>query len=203
MHIVQIFYGFLQLVALIGPAVFWGLAMSASATPIVDPPRQQMQSVIPNLLVGPYLLNVTGKTFVSDVFLDVDVTDNGHPIPDGTTVTFAAAPTTTGDSAPDGGISVDLAAVTTGGHAKFVPDLAASGDWLITLGVTGPAGDSVTAPQKVGIDPRRPPDTPAYSLSQIAIPIVTVVVLLRVFRLRHIDLEQEPIDRRHARAGLN
>ena len=60
MPITSIFYGFL--VALVAPAFFWGQAMQASATPIVDPPRQQMQSVIPNLVVGPYLLNVTGKT---------------------------------------------------------------------------------------------------------------------------------------------
>jgi hypothetical protein len=158
-----------------------------------------MQSVIPNLVVGEYLLNVTGKTFVSDVFLDVEVTDNGHPIADGTTVTLAAVPTTTGDSAPDGGLPVALMAVTAGGHAKFQPDLAAAGDWLITLGVTGAVGDAVTTAQKVGIDPRRPPDTQAYSLSQIALPIVTLVLLLGLFRLRHVDLEQPPIDRLYAR----
>ena len=196
-QIMQIFYG--SFLALVAPALFWAQAMSASATPIVDPPRQEMQSVIPNLVVGPYLLNVTGKTFASDVFLDVQVTDNGHAIPDGTTVTFAATPTTAGDSAPDGGIPVDLTAVTTAGHAKFVPDLAAAGDWLITLGVTGPAGDGVTTPQRVGIDPHRPQVSQAYRLSQIAIPIITVAVLLVFFRLRHIDLEQQPIDRLHAR----
>jgi hypothetical protein len=186
------------LLALAAPAFFWGQVLSAAPAPIVDPPRQEMQSVIPNLLVGPYLLNVTGKTFASDVFLDVQVTDNGRAIPDGTTVTLAAVPTTVGDSAPDGGVPVDLTAVTTAGHAKFVPALAASGDWLITLGVTGPAGDGTTPPQKVGIDPHRPADTPAYSLSQVAIPIVTVVLLVGFFRLRRIELELRPAGRGHA-----
>jgi hypothetical protein len=189
----SIVYGLL--LALVAPTLFWAQATPASATPIVDPPRQEMQMVIPNLLVGPYLLNVTGKTFVSDVFLDVAMTDNGHPVRDGATVTFAAIPTTTGDSAPDGGSPVDLTAVTTGGHAKFVPDLAVAGDWLITLSVTGPAGDSVTPPQRVGIDPHRPQVSQAYRLSQIAIPIVALAVLLAFFRLRHIELEQQPIDR--------
>jgi hypothetical protein len=195
MQLTQLFHGLLGLLAFVAPTLFWAQTMPVSATPIVDPPRQEMQSVIPNLVVGPYLLNVTGKTFVSDVFLDVQVTDNGRAIPDGTTVTLAAAPTTTGDSAPDGGTPVDLTAVTTAGHAKFVPDLAAGGDWLITLGVTGTAGDAVTPPQKVGIDPRRPQDSPAYSLSQIALPILTVVFLLAFFRLRRIDLEQQPLNR--------
>ena len=162
MQIMQIFYGFL--LALVAPSSLWAQAMSASPTPIVDPPRQEMQMVIPNLVVGPFLLNVTGKTFVSDVFLDVQVTDNGRAIPDGTTVTFAAIPTTNGDSAPDGGSPVDLTAVTAAGHAKFVPDLAVAGDWLITLGVTGPAGDVVTTPQRVGIDPHRPQVSQAYRL---------------------------------------
>ena len=196
MEIMQILYGFL--LVLTGPALFWAQAVPVSPAPMLDPPRQEMQTVIPNLVVGPYLLNVTGKTFASDVFLDVAVTDNGQPVPDGSTVTFAATPTTTGDSAPDGGIPLDLTAVTTGGHAKFAPDLAAAGDWMITLGVTGPAGDGVTTPQRVGIDPHRPQVSQAYRLSQIAIPIVTVAVLLAFFRLRHIELEQPPRERRHA-----
>src|SRR5260370_35649041 len=107
-----------------------GLMAQPMTAPIVDPPRQQMQTVVPNLVVGPYLLNVTGKTFASDVFLDVAVADNGQPVPDGTTVTFAAAPLTTGDSIPDGATPVDLPAVTTAGHAKFVPDMTTNGDWL-------------------------------------------------------------------------
>jgi hypothetical protein len=193
----QILFSFLP--SFVTPLLFWSQVMPAAPAPMVDPPRQEMQSVIPNLVVGPYLLNVTGKTFQSDVFLDVQVTDNGHSVPDGTTVTFAAAPTTTGDSAPDGGTPVDLTAVTTGGHAKFVPDLAASEDWLIMLSVTGPAGDGVTTPQKVGIDPHRPQDSQAYGISLVAIPIVTVLLLLGLFRLRGIDLEQRPVGRIHAR----
>jgi hypothetical protein len=192
MQIMQMCCGFL--VGLVGPAVFFTQPMSA---PIVDPPRQQMQTVVPNLVVGPYLLNVTGKTFASDVFLDVAVTDNGHPVPDGTTVTFAATPTTTGDSTPDGGTPIDLTAATTAGHAKFVPDITANGDWMITLGITGPAGDGVTPPQKVGIDPHRPQVSSEYALSQIAIPIVTVLLLLGLFRLRHVELERWPAGRAH------
>src|SRR5712691_9289499 len=130
------------LLSLIIPSVFWAqptsvapgvlFAQSASA-PIVDPPRQQMQTVAPNLIVGPYLMNVTGKTFVSDVFLDVALTDNGQSAPDGTTVTFDALPVTSGDSVPTGASPVHLTAVTAAGHAKLVPDIAAAGDWLITL----------------------------------------------------------------------
>jgi hypothetical protein len=183
------------LLGLLAPAVFWAQPVS---TPIVDPPRQEMQTVVPNLLVGPYLINVTGKTFVRDVFLDVAVTDNGQPVPDGTTVTFDALPTTTGNSKPDGGSPVHLTAVTAAGHAKFVPDIAAAGDWLITLSVTGPAGDGVSPPQKVGINPHRPQVSLTYRLSQIAIPIVTVIALLAFFRLRHIDLERWPIGRMQA-----
>jgi hypothetical protein len=185
------FFGLLF--ALAAPSLIFAQAMPASPSPIVDPPRQEMQMVVPNLVVGPYLLNVTGKTFASDVFVDVAVTDNGHPVPDGSTVTFTATPTTTGDSAPDGGIPVDLTAVTNAGHAKFVPDLAVAGDWLITLGVNGPAGDIVATPQRVGIDPHRPQVSQAYSLSQIAIPIVALIVLLAFFRLRNIKLEQPPL----------
>ena len=74
-------------VALAAPVVVWAQPMS---TPIVDPPRQQMQTVVPNLEVGAYLMNVTGKTFAGDSFLDVAVTDNGTPVADGTTVSLSA-----------------------------------------------------------------------------------------------------------------
>jgi hypothetical protein len=70
--------------------------------------------------------------------------------------------------------------------------MTADGDWLITLGVTGAAGDGITPPQKVGIDPHRPQVSSAFSLMQIAIPIVTVALLLAFFRLRHIELERWP-----------
>jgi hypothetical protein len=158
-----------------------------------------MQTVVPNLVVGPYLLNATGKTFVSDVFLDVAVTDNGQAVPDGTTVSFAAAPITSGDTIPDGGSPVALTAVTIAGHAKFVPDITVAGDWLMTLGVTGPVGDGTTTPLKVGIDPHRPQVPPAYTLSQIAIPIATVVLLVAFFRLRHVELERWPTGRTQAK----
>src|SRR5260221_10079229 len=101
---------FAFVLGLVAPAVVWAQPMSA---PIVDPPRQQIQTVVPNLLVGPYLLNVTGKTFAGDVFLDVAVTNHGQSVPDGTAVTLTAEPTTTGDSVPDGGSPVHLTAVTT------------------------------------------------------------------------------------------
>src|ERR1700716_1480916 len=104
------------LLSLLAPAVFWAQPMS---TPIVDPPRQEMQTVAPNLPVGPYLIDVTGKTFVSDVFLDVAVTENGKPAADGTTVTFDALPATSGDSTPSAANPIHLSAVTTAGHAKF------------------------------------------------------------------------------------
>src|SRR5205807_9696420 len=95
----------------------------STVTPIPDPPRQQLQTVVPNLLIETYLLNVTGKTFAGDVFLDVAVTDNGSPVADGTTVTFSAVPAVTGGSAPDGGSPVDLTAMTSAGHAKLVPPI--------------------------------------------------------------------------------
>ena len=193
MHIMQTCG--VSLLGLVAPVVFFAQPMT---TPIVDPPRQEMQTVAPNLLVGPYLMNVTGKTFVSDVFLDVAVTDNGKPVPDGTTVTLDTIPTTTGDSAPSGASPIHLTAVTAAAHAKFVPDIAAAGDWLITLSVTGPAGDGISPPQKVGIDPHRPPVSLTYRLSQIAIPIVTVIGLLAFFHLRHMDLERWPIGRLQA-----
>jgi hypothetical protein len=182
-------------------AIFASLAVpavvfaQATSTPIVDPPRQQMQSVVPNLPVGPYLLNVTGKTFAGDAFLDVAVTDNGTPVADGTPVTLSAVPTTSGDSQPDAGSPLDLTSTTSAGHAKFVPTITAAGDWTVTLGVTGAAGPAVSAAQKVGFDPLRPADTPAYALSSLAIPIVTVIMLLAFVRLRHLDLEQWPTGR--------
>src|SRR2546421_10753375 len=108
MPIIRMCFGFV--LALVGPAVVWAQPIS---TPLVDPPRQQMQSVVPNLLVGPYLLNVSGKTFAGDSFLDVAVTDNGSPVADGTTVTLDAVPTTTGDSQPDAASPIDLMATTT------------------------------------------------------------------------------------------
>jgi hypothetical protein len=90
---------------------------------------------------------------------------------------------------------IHLTAVTSAGHAKLVPNITAAGDWLITLGVTGPAGDDASPAQKVGVDPRRPQVSDWYRVSQIAIPIVTVIVLLGFFRLRHIELERWPIAR--------
>jgi hypothetical protein len=164
----------------------------ATPAPIVDPPRQQMQTIVPNLPVGPYLLNVTGKTFVSDVFLDVAVADNGRPVLDGTTVMLNAAPITTGDSIPESASPIDIVALTTAGHAKFAPDLATNGDWLLTFSIDGPAGAAVTKAEKVGIDPHRPQVSTAYSLSQLAIPVVTVMILLAFFRLRHVPLERWP-----------
>ena len=185
--------GFGLVLSLFSPALFWAQAMPA---PIVDPPRQQMQTVAPNVLVGPYLVNVTGKTFVSDVFLDIAITDNGQAVADGTTVTFDAVPTRSGDSVPDGGGPVHLTTVTNAGHAKLAPDLASAGDWLITLSVTGRAGDATSAPLKVGIDPHRPPDTLPYIISMIALPIVSVIILVAFFRLRHVELERWPTRQR-------
>src|SRR5712691_378559 len=118
----QLCLGFV--LVLMAPAVLWA---QPTSTAIVDPPRQQMQTVVPNLLVGPYLLNVTGKTFAGDVFLDVAVTVKGQPVPDGTSITLAADPTITGDSIPDGGSPVDMTAVTAAGHARFVPDIPSDG----------------------------------------------------------------------------
>jgi hypothetical protein len=69
---------------------------------------------------------------------------------------------------------------------------------MITLGITGPDGNDVTRPQKVGIDPDRPQVSAAYRLSQISIPIVTVVALLAFFRLRHVELERRHAGRAHA-----
>src|SRR5438270_5459911 len=178
--------------ALAAPVVVFAQPMS---TPIVDPPRQQMQTVVPNLLVGPYLLNVTGKTFADDVFLDVAVTDNGSPVADGTTVTFSAVPAVTGGSAPDGGGPVDLTTMTSAGHAKLVPPITADGDWLVTFGVSGAAGVVSSPPQTIGVDPHRPPDTFAFALISLATPIITVILLLAAFQLRHIALEQWPAGR--------
>ena len=189
MQFVQL--SFTLLFGLVAPGLFSAQPMSA---PIVNPPRQQMQTVIPNLLVGPYLLNVTGKTFAGDVFLDVAVTVKGQPVPDGTSITLAADPTTTGDSIPAGGSPVDMTAATAAGHARFIPDIPSDGDWMITLSVAGAGGDDITPAQKVGIDPHRPADTLVYALSMIAIPIVTVTLLVVFFSLRHIELERWPAD---------
>jgi hypothetical protein len=106
-----------------------------------------------------------------------------------------AVPMTTGDSIPEGASPLDLTAVTTAGHAKFVPDMTAHGDWLLTFGVTGAAGGGTTPPQKVGIDPHRPQVSTAYTLSQIAIPVVAVVLLVAFFRLRHVEFERWPAGR--------
>jgi hypothetical protein len=183
-------------VGFIGPLLVAAQAMPAAPAPIADPPRQEMQTVVPNLREGPYLVNVTGKTFVSDVFLDVVVSEiNGQAVPEGTTVTFDAVPETSGDSIPVSGQVVNLTALTTAGHAKFVPDIAANGDWLMTWSVAGPAGDGTMTPQRVGIDPHRPPVSTAYRLSQIALPIVTAVLLLALFQLRRVELEQWPLGR--------
>jgi hypothetical protein len=186
---------FAILLGLMAPVVVWAQPMS---TPIVDPPRQQMQSVIANLLDGPFLLNVTGKTFAGDAFLDVAVTDNGTPVADGTTVTLSAVPTTSGDSQPDAASPLDLTATTNAGHAKFVPTITAPGDWTVTLGVTGVAGAATAPPQKIGFDPLRPADTPAYALSSLALPILSVILLVAFFRWRHIELEQWPSGREPA-----
>jgi len=187
-----------MLLGLVLPAV--ALAQS-TVTPIVDPPRQQMQTVVPNLLVEPYLLNVTGKTFAGDVFLDVAVTDNGSPVPDGTTVIFSAVPTVTGDSAPDGGSPIDLTTMTSAGHAKLVPPITADGDWLITFGVSGASGTVSSSPQTIGVDPHRPPDTFVFAVTSVATPIITVILLLAAFQLRHIALEQWPPGRERMQAN--
>jgi hypothetical protein len=151
-----------------------------------------MQSVVPNLPVGPYLVNITGTTFVNDVFLDVAVTANGKPVPDGTTVTFDAAPPKTGDSTPVAATPIHLTAVTEAGHATLVPEIAGEGKWDVTLVVAGAAGSATTTALSVGIKPHSPQASLSYRLLQIAIPIMTVVLLLAFFRLRHIELERWP-----------
>lgn len=205
MQIMQTCCGFL--LSLIVPALLWGQAMPA---PIVEPPRQQMQTVAPNVRIGPYLMNVTGKTFVNDVFLDVALTANGQPVPDGTSVTLDAVPLKDdapslvgGTPAPPSGTPAHLTAVTKAGHAKLVPPLDVEGDWSLTMMVTGPAGNgTTTTPLKMGVDPHSPPASLNYRLSQLAIPIVTVVLLLAFFRLRRIELERRPSDRAHTGAQL-
>jgi hypothetical protein len=76
--------------------------------------------------------------------------------------------------------------------------MTAPGDWMITLGVTGAAGPVTATPLKLSIDPHRPPDSPTYALSSLALPIVTVIVLLAFLRLRHVELEQWPTGRERA-----
>ena len=51
----------------------------------------------------------------------------------------------------------------------------------------------------MGIDSHRHADTLTYALSMIAIPIVTLALLLVLFQLRHIELERWPGG--HSRAG--
>ncbi len=193
------------LLNLIVPVLFWVQAPSVTpATPaaLVDPPRQEMQTVAPNVPVGPYLMFITGKTFVNDMFLDVALSANGKPVPDGTTVTFDAAPPTSGKINPSGGAVVlpsgtpiHLTAATTAGHARFAPPMDIEGDWGFTMLVEGAAGSGTTAtPLKIGVDPHSPPASLSYRLSQIAIPVVSVLLLLVFFRLRHIELERRPAD---------
>jgi len=196
MQIIQACGGFL--LSLIVPLLFWGQAVPAT---IVDPPRQEMQTVAPNVPVGPYLMNITGKTFVNDVFLDVALTAKGQAVPDGTTVTFDAVPTKGGDATLVGA-PPHVTAVTKAGHAKLVPLIAAGGDWAVTITVAGPAGNGTAAVAKMGVDTHSPPASLAYRLSQLAIPIVTVILLLAFFRVRHIDLERRPINRTQTHEGL-
>lgn len=203
MHIMHACGSFLF--SLIVPALLWMQApIAASATPatISEPPRQQMQTVAPNVPIGPYFMFITGKTFVDDVFFDIALSAGGHPVPDGTTVTLDAAPpldkqTARADGTPQstGGTPVHLTATTLAGHAKFAPALDTEGDWRLTVLVEGPAGKGTTMPLQVGVDPHSPPASLFYRLSQLAIPIVSLFVLLIFFRLRHITLERRPTDR--------
>jgi len=205
MQIMQWCCGFL--LGLIAPALLWGQAIPAT---ISDPPRQEMQTVAPNVLVGPYLMNVTGKTFVNDTFLDVALTDKGQPVPDGTVVTFDAAPPKSGKINPLGsavvppsGTPIHLTAVTTAGHTKLVPPIDVEGNWGFTIMVAGAAGSgTTTTPLQMGVDPHSPPASLSYQLVQIAIPIVSVVLLLAFFRLRHIELERRPISQAQTQANF-
>jgi hypothetical protein len=179
--------------ALIAPALVWAQATPAT---VVEPPRQQMQTVAPNVPVGPYLVNVTGKTFVNDAFLDIALSEQGRTVPDGTNVTFDAALLESGKIAPPSGTPVHLTATTMAGHAKLAPPVDVEGDWGFTITVAGPAGSGTSStPLKMGIDPHSPPASLGYRLSQIAIPVVSVVLLLAFFRLRRIELERRPSDR--------
>src|SRR5205807_7714967 len=85
--------------------------------------------------------------------------------------------------------------MTSAGHAKLVPPITADGDWLVTFGVSGPAGVVSSSPQTIGVDPHRPPDTFAFAVTSLAAPIITVILLLAAFQLRHIALEQWPSGR--------
>jgi len=187
------------LLSLIIPVLFWAQAMP---TAVVDPPRQQMQTVAPNVRVGPYLMNVTGKTFVNDVFLDVALTAKGQAVADGTTVTFDAVPTKDGDADVAGSTPVHFTVATQAGHAKLVPPITVGGDWDVTLMVAGPAGNGTAAVVKMGVDTHSPPASLTYRLVSLAIPLATVILLLAFFRLRHVDLEQRPISRDQTREGL-
>lgn len=195
MQIMQTCCGFL--LSLVTPLLVWGQAMPAT---IVAPPRQQMQTVAPNVPVGPYLMNVTGKTFVNDVFLDVALSAKGQTVPDGTTVTFDAAPLESGTGSVT---PIHLTAVTTAGHAQFVPPVDVGGDWGFTIMVAGPAGSgTTTTPLKMGVDPHSPPASLSYRLASLAIPVVSVVLLLAFFRLRRVELERRPIDRSQTKANF-
>ena len=209
MQIMQACAGFL--LGLVVPALLWAQAAPGTPAPpaaLVDPPRQQMQTVAPNVPVGPYLMFITGKTFVDDVFLDVALSANGRPAPDGTTVTLDAAPprdkqAAAADGTPQstGGTPAHLTATTLAGHAKFAPALDTEGDWGLTVTVEGPVGTGTTMPLQVGVDPHSPPTSPGYRLAQLAIPVVSVLLLLAFFRLRHMELERRPARQTPTPAG--
>jgi hypothetical protein len=188
----------MQFVQMTG-ALLVGLAVHApvaaqpgSYSVIVDPPRQEIQTISPNLLVGSYLVNVMGTTYAYDVFVDAEVSDHGQPIADGSTVTFDAVPATSRDADAASGRLVHLVASTSGGHAKFLSQALDNGDWLMTWSVVGPAGAGSSSPQKVGIDPRHPSESMTSKVATAASPLVVVILLLAFFSARHVALVQRP-----------
>lgn len=148
---------------------------------------------------GPYLLTVQGERFIDKAYVEIDIFYGTQQVSPETVVTVRAEPQRVSDvgahnaeeTAQGKGRAATFTAEYRDGKFVVAPlSLDATGLWLLTVSVDGEQGEGATAFQ-VRVYPRKPDAPIMFNLTNIGVPVVTLIALLGFVRWRRIPLMQK------------
>jgi hypothetical protein len=140
--------------------------------------------------VGSYTLTIDGTRLVGDNYFNLDIRENGVPIPADSTVRVSITP-------PERmGAKSEFIAKHDG--ELFVIDplpLVATGEWtdqdtwLVEVAIQTPTGEATTD-FGIQVYPTKPDSSFTFRAVNVAIPVVVLVLFLAVVALRGVRLER-------------